>query len=100
MARDITDLKLMEDSLQESLAIQEATLESVSNGIVVVNNHKKVICYNHKFLKMWNIPEELLESDENHVLNHISTSLEDPVEFQSIIKKTSTSTPSRTAPTF
>lgn len=86
LARDITDLKLMEDSLQESLAIQEATLESVSNGIVVVNNHKKVICYNHKFLKMWNIPEELLESDENHVLNHISTSLEDPVEFQSIIK--------------
>jgi len=86
LARDITDLKLMEKSLKESLAIQEATLKSVSNGIVVINNHREVICYNQKFLEMWNISEEALDLDEIHLFNRVSENLKDPLEFKEIIK--------------
>ncbi|MDO5836511.1 MAG: PAS domain S-box protein, partial [Methanobacterium sp.] len=38
-ATDITDLKLMKDSLRESLSLHKATLESVANGILVVNQN-------------------------------------------------------------
>ncbi|HLW80284.1 MAG TPA: PAS domain S-box protein [Terriglobia bacterium] len=37
-----------------------ATLESTADGILVVDDRKRVVAYNHKFVTMWRIPESAL----------------------------------------
>ncbi|MBI5459895.1 PAS domain S-box protein [Methanobacterium sp.] len=87
-ATDITDLKLMEDSLQESLSLQKATMESVANGILVVNNHGIITSYNQKFLEMWGIPPSILNPRyDADLLEHVMDELKDPSEFRSKIEE-------------
>jgi len=87
-ATDITDLKLMEDSLQESLSLQKATMESVANGILVVNNHGIITSYNQKFLEMWGIPPAILNPRyDAYLLEHVMDELKDPSEFRSKIQE-------------
>jgi PAS domain S-box-containing protein len=38
-----------------------ATLESATDGVIIVDCTGKVICYNSRFLAMWGIPTELME---------------------------------------
>lgn len=45
-------------SLQKSLSLVKATLESSDEGIIVISKDGKIVDYNQNFLKMWNIPEE------------------------------------------
>ncbi|MBI4814266.1 MAG: PAS domain S-box protein [Methanobacterium sp.] len=87
-ATDITDLKLMEDSVQESLSLQKATMESVANGILVVNNQGMVTSYNQKFLEMWAIPLSLVNHGyDTDLLEHVMDELKDPSEFRSKIQE-------------
>lgn len=44
-------------TLQRSLSRLRATLESSTDGIVVIDNQNKVIDYNKKFLVMWNFSD-------------------------------------------
>ncbi|HEX6938213.1 MAG TPA: ATP-binding protein [Longimicrobiales bacterium] len=48
------------DELQRWLSILRATLESTADGILVVDLAGRVVTYNQKFLKLWNMPEEVL----------------------------------------
>jgi PAS domain S-box-containing protein len=87
-ATDITDLKLMEDSLQESLSLQKATMESVANGILVVNNQGIVTSYNQKFLDMWNIPASMVNPGyDKDFLDHVMGDVKDPLKFRSKIEQ-------------
>ncbi|NMO08257.1 PAS domain S-box protein [Methanobacterium subterraneum] len=87
-ATDITDLKLMKDSLRESLSLHKATLESVANGILVVNQNGIVTSYNHKFLEMWDIPSKMISPGyDEQLLDYISGNLKNPLEFREKIKK-------------
>ena len=49
------------DSLQRSLSLTRATLESSYNGIVVVDNEGELVDCNNYFIKMWSIPSELIQ---------------------------------------
>ena len=55
-------------SLQESLSLVKATLESSSDGVLVVNNLGKIIDYNQKFISMWQIPRNTLDSRDERLL--------------------------------
>lgn len=69
-------------SLQHSLSLLKATIESSTDGIVVVDLHGKIIDYNSQFLKIWNIPKQLLESkEEKKVIEHITNMLYTPNEY-------------------
>nr|WP_319372413.1 PAS domain S-box protein [uncultured Methanobacterium sp.] len=82
-ATDITDVKLMEDTLQESLSLQKATMESVANGILVVNNHGIVTSYNQKFLDMWNIPQSMVYPGyDNDLLEYVISDVKDQSNFR------------------
>jgi diguanylate cyclase (GGDEF)-like protein len=50
------------ESLQHSLSLTRATLESSNNGIIVVDNDQKVVDYNSNFIDLWEIPHTLIES--------------------------------------
>ncbi len=87
-ATDITDLKLMEDSLQESLSLQNATMESVANGILVVSNQGIITSYNQKFLDMWNIHSSLVNQGyDADLLDYVMGAVKDPLKFRSKIEQ-------------
>ncbi|WP_321421683.1 PAS domain S-box protein [uncultured Methanobacterium sp.] len=88
LATDITDLKLMENSLQESISLQKATMESVANGILVINNQGIITSYNQKFRDMWNIPQSMVNIGyESDLLDHVMGDVKDPLKFRSKIEQ-------------
>ena len=82
LARDITERKQSEEKINETLSLLNATLESTADGILVVNNEGSVTGLNQKFIKMWKIPQHLMDtkSDEK-LLNFVFNQLKEPEKF-------------------
>ena len=60
----------------------KSSLESVDEGILVVDRNEKIIFYNKKFLKLWSIPESPgNKGDDRLTLNFLSDQLADPQKF-------------------
>ncbi len=66
-------------SLQKSLSLVKATLESSSDGILVINNQGNIIDYNQKFVGMWGIPRDFM-TDKNamQLCEYMMQQLENP----------------------
>lgn len=74
-------------SLQKSLSLVKATLESSDEGIVVVNQENKIIDFNSKFVSMWDIPSDILETrDLNTLFTFMHDQLIDSNEFHNSLK--------------
>jgi len=86
--RDITERKRASDALMNSLSLTEATLESIHNGILVVDHEGRVIKTSSQFAEMWQIPENILASgDDKTIMEYILDQLIDPGEFVSRVKE-------------
>jgi diguanylate cyclase (GGDEF)-like protein/PAS domain S-box-containing protein len=57
VSRDITQRKQMESALEQSLAVLQATIESVAEGILVVTQEREIVCHNQKTVQLWGMPE-------------------------------------------
>ena len=80
--RDITERKKAKERLERSFSLLHATLESTADGILVVDNEGKVASFNHKFVEMWRIPEDVMGTqDDNTVLDYVLDQLKNPEEF-------------------
>ncbi|MEI7811510.1 MAG: PAS domain S-box protein [Ignavibacteria bacterium] len=62
---DITDRKITEDALKDSLSLLEATLETTDNGILVISSKGTVMKTNSRFVEMWGIPSDILVSGKD-----------------------------------
>lgn len=74
LQKDITEKTI---SLQHSLSLTRSTLESSTDGIVVVNNQNEIIDHNKKFLELWQIPSSIMSSKNyknfiQYALKHIN----------------------------
>ena len=79
---DITDRVLAEDELRSANSILAATLESTADGILVVDRAGSITSLNGRFVEMWRLPPEALESrDDNHALTFVLDQLCDPGAF-------------------
>jgi len=86
--QDLIDRKHIEKELKNSLSLVQTTLESIHNGILVVDHLGKVIKYNSRFLQMWQIPEEIIsQGDDKILLNYILDQLIDPNGFISTVSE-------------
>lgn len=80
-------IKERTESLEHSLSLIRSTLESSADGILVVDENKKVIDYNTHFVTLWGLPPTLLDmKDYNKILEYILPSLEDPKEYLGNLK--------------
>jgi diguanylate cyclase (GGDEF)-like protein/PAS domain S-box-containing protein len=48
-----------------TLAVLRSTLESSADAIVAVDQRGRMVYYNQRFLRMWNIPEEVLAAGDD-----------------------------------
>jgi PAS domain S-box-containing protein len=79
---DVTERIMVEEKVQKSVSLLNATIESTADGILVVDLDGKATLFNQKFIKMWNIPEELLTSSfDNRFLEYAIPQMADPDKF-------------------
>ncbi len=85
---DITENKLAEKELENSLSLLRSTLESTADGILVVDEEGKIVSFNQKFLEMWHIPDSIIASrDDDEVIAFVLNQLKDPEEFLTQIRR-------------
>lgn len=75
-------LKTSDTALRESLSLLVATLESTTDGLLVVDITGKVASLNARFREMWRIPEVLIATrDDKQLLHFVSDQLMNPEAF-------------------
>lgn len=69
-------------SLQESLSLVKATLESSNDGVLVINNQGEIVDYNQSFINMWKVPRAILDTKvESKLLEFMNDQLMNPSKF-------------------
>jgi PAS domain-containing protein len=82
VALDITRQKRSARELQKSFSLLRATLDSASEGILVVDERGKISNFNASFVQMWRVPEEITATrDEDKLLAFLLDSVEDSGDF-------------------
>jgi PAS domain S-box-containing protein len=80
--RDITERERDEAELRGTLSLLSATLESTTDGILVVDLTGRIVSLNRKFASMWGIPQEILDArDDDRAIAFVLSQLEDPDAF-------------------
>ncbi len=68
--------------------IIEAALESTADGILVVDRLGKILASNPRFAEVWNIPERILASRDDHqAIAYVLDQLKDPEMFQRRVRE-------------
>ncbi|MBP5973533.1 PAS domain S-box protein [Brasilonema sp. CT11] len=54
--QEVIEYQRTQTELETSLSLLRSTLESTANGILAVNIEGEILCYNQKFMEMWQLP--------------------------------------------
>jgi PAS domain S-box-containing protein len=82
VVRDIGARKQMEAALQSSESVLRATMESISDGLLILSESGRVLHYNSRFMKIWSIPEgPSFVNDEQELLEYVLPQLVEPEHF-------------------
>ena len=85
---EISQRKKAEMEQKLSLSRLKATLESTTDGILVVNRNGETTVTNELFAKMWKIPDDILESrDDDKALAYVLDQLKNPDDFIKKVKE-------------
>ncbi|MFO8090527.1 MAG: PAS domain S-box protein, partial [Desulfatiglandaceae bacterium] len=79
--------KQSEEDLEKSFSLIDATMNSLEEGLLIVNMEGKIIIHNRAFLDLWKIPPELESSSDEMLLEHVVSQLVDPVAFLSKVRQ-------------
>ena len=80
---DLRDQRSAEEQLENRMAELRATLESSGDGILVLNLAGEIRHYNRRFVELWNIPPDMLESHDNAaLLAHMRGCVKDELSYQ------------------
>ncbi|MGQ3889970.1 EAL domain-containing protein [Legionella sp. CNM-1927-20] len=80
-------IKTKSKELKNSLAATKAILESTNDGILVVNSNNKLEYYNQRFLEIWQLSREFVDShNDDEAVAKAITQLEDPEQFLKRLK--------------
>jgi diguanylate cyclase (GGDEF)-like protein/PAS domain S-box-containing protein len=75
-------VRYLKERHDKNLSLHEATIESTTDGILVVDEDGHWESFNRNFLEMWRIPDEIVRSlDDDAALEFVLGQLEDPAAF-------------------
>ncbi|WP_198013573.1 sensor histidine kinase [Crinalium epipsammum] len=90
LQQQITERLDAQAELEQSLSLLRATLESTTDGIIVVDLLGKVRSFNQKLIEMWCIPESLILSpDDEQTLAFALDPLKNAQKFLSLVTELS-----------
>nr|WP_071188369.1 EAL domain-containing protein [Trichormus sp. NMC-1] len=90
MRLESAERQRLQIELEKILALQQATLNSTTDGILIVDNLGKILAYNQTFLQMWQIPELLIKSESySQILRLAIKQLKNPRHYLTIFRKIS-----------
>ncbi len=70
------------DDRKRSHSLLQAAMNSVADGLLIVDRQGKVTSANQRFLSLWNIPDELADcQDDDALLLSVMDQLQDPQAF-------------------
>ena len=72
----------LEEQLDRSASLLRATLDSTTDGILVVDRGGRIASHNRRFAELWGLPDRLLAGgDDGDALRYVLPKLEDPDGF-------------------
>lgn len=75
--REVTERKVAEQDLIRTASLLEAVQEASIDGILVIDENRKVVSHNKKFEEIWRIPRELAaQRDDEKLLGYVLTMIE------------------------
>ncbi len=87
LARIAIEQSLAEEELLRSNAMLKAQQEAAIDGILVLDENRRVASYNQRFCELWHIPKSLLQvGEEQSLLKWLQSQLEHPQEFWHKVK--------------
>jgi PAS domain-containing protein len=66
--RSESELGAARDRIERSYAVVLATLESASEGIVVVDSTRSLITVNRRYAELFGVPEELVQAGDHQAI--------------------------------
>ncbi|HET9250674.1 MAG TPA: PAS domain S-box protein [Candidatus Eisenbacteria bacterium] len=86
--RDITARHRVERERQHAISLLEAAFESTADGLLIVDLEGKIVRFNERFARMWEIPAEVLHArDDARALEFVLAQLAEPEQFLSKVRK-------------
>ncbi len=80
--KELANLREMEQKLRRSEDLLRGTLESTADGILVIDEKGRISHVNNRFVKIWNVPEEIYKQENDQKLfEHIGCLLENSSVF-------------------
>jgi PAS domain S-box-containing protein len=84
---DITERKRAEEALAFTYIILRTQQELSIDGILVVDENGKILSYNPRFVDMWRIPADIIESQSDELaLQSVMDKLASPEDFMQKVK--------------
>jgi diguanylate cyclase (GGDEF)-like protein/PAS domain S-box-containing protein len=75
-------LRQAEERLRRSVSLLQATLDSTTDGFLVVDLDGRIVSHNRRFREIWGLPASLLEEgDDERALDFVLGQLQDPEGF-------------------
>ena len=88
VVHDVSDRHEAEAELNRNISLLQSTLESTTDGILVIDPGGQILTSNQRFAQMWRIPPVLLEPGEHtKALEYVRDQLKDPEQFAARIKE-------------
>ena len=79
---DVTEQHRVQEHLEQTVSLLQATLDSTADGVLVTDRHRKLTAFNKKFQELWHIPDALMNTrDDEQVLDSVLGQLQDPEAF-------------------
>jgi signal transduction histidine kinase/CheY-like chemotaxis protein len=74
------------EELAHTLSVMRATLEATTDAILVTDKDAKVTAFNERYMQMWNMPREVLDSREHaRLLEVVCAQFQEPLRIRARI---------------
>ncbi len=92
---------LSQDEVAQSLSLVNATIEAMSEGVLVADSDWKIILSNEQYVTMWKVPQEIMDTrDVMKITEFVAPQLVDPPAFLKKVEELRANPESKTAEVF